>query len=227
MASEAIIVVSAAIIVVLSLSLRRALVDRPYRSRALWTAVGALAVVSLMFAQYVDTVFGQVPNNLTAVIVEDSVWGFSFLGLFGWLVTNVNVSISADYFNRDALAWKRGGRILAPLILVVLYVFISLPPWWIPSDLVAVNTGSVISAVTAVVFVGIVVYAASVLTITVRRINDGRIRTFTKWLVVSILSVPLLVGAPQELWIFVATLWAFSMYRSVSSLAIKTKILTA
>jgi hypothetical protein len=213
------------LLVLLALNLRRALVDRPYRARALWTAVGSLAVVSLIMAGVVDSIFGQVPNNLTAVVVEGAIWGFTFLGLFGWMVTNANVAIAADYFNRDALWWKRGGKVVSPVLLVVAYIFASLPPWWFPSGASADFAGTVANLVITAIFVGSAFYAAAVLAITYRRINDLRVKNYTKWVVVSILSVLTLLFTPEYLTIVVAIIWVFAMYRSIQSLAIKVKSL--
>jgi hypothetical protein len=216
--------VAAIVIVVLALNLRRALVDRLYRARALWTAIGALAMISLTLAEaVVDPIFGQVPSNLTSLIVEDVVWGFTFLGLFGWIVTNVNVAIDADYFNRDVLAWKSRGKVVAPVLLISLYLVVSLPPWWLPAGTASEMIGSIISLVTGAAFLGVILYAAAALVITYRRVSDMRIKSFTKWVVVSMLSVFLVFTLPNELIVVAPFLWAYSMYRSVGSLAIKVR----
>lgn len=97
----------ACVLAVWALNLRRALVDQPYRSRALWTAIGALTLVFFIIAGYVDSVFGQVPSTYPSVAAGAAVWGFVFLGLYGWIVSNANVAAAADYFNRDVLYWKK------------------------------------------------------------------------------------------------------------------------
>ena len=97
--------------------------------------MGGLSVVFFVTADYLDTVFGQTPTTWEGVIVEAVIWGVAFLVLLGWIVTNTNVAISADYFNRDALGWKRGGWVIAIGVVLVGWVLASLPSWWLPQVL--------------------------------------------------------------------------------------------
>jgi hypothetical protein len=216
------VVVAAAVYIAYSaLSLRRALVDGPYRTRALWTAVGAVSVISFIAAGYVDVVFGQTPTTIPGVVAEDAVWGFTFLAIYGWVVTNANVAIRADFFNRDALKWKGGGSVAAPAAILVTYAFISVPPWWFPAWL---TQSALVSGLISFSFAAVVVYASAVLAITYRRINDRRVKDYTKWVVLSTLSLFLLAFLPYSyLEIALAFAWVYCMYRSVGSLAIKTR----
>jgi hypothetical protein len=227
--AEVILSVAAVIIALLALNLRRALVDRPYRARALWTAVGALTLVSLFLANYADSIYLQGPATnatLTAVVVETIVWGFTFLGLFGWIVSNANVAIEADYFNRDVLGWKRGGMMASAILIIGLFIFYNFPPWLEPVALAnGTGWGYAVNVVLDNLSSVVVVYAALVILISYRRINDMRIKTFTKWVVASISSLFLLFIVPSSLAFAPAILWVFCMYRSVGSLAIKVRSL--
>ena len=207
-----------------ALSLRGVLVDRPYRTRALWTGIGGFSVVGFISAGFLTTAFPA--TNVEGVLIEAAAWGFAFLVLYGWIATNIDVAISADYFNRDALAWKGGGKIAAIAVLLISYVAASLPPWWIPSQYQGTGT-----TIITLLFLGVSVYSATVLAVTVRRIVDRSIRSYTKWVVISIvllfggiftigtsdlgdlLGVALFVG------------WIFSMNHSVTTLAIRTRTL--
>ena len=221
--------IAAVFIALLALNLRRALVDRPYRSRALWTSVGALTLVSLFVANYADSIYLQGPASqatLTAVVVETIVWGFTFLGLFGWVVSNANVAIQADYFNRDVLAWKRGGMIASIVLIVGLFIFYNFPPWLEPAALAnGTGWGYSVNLVLDDLSGVVIVYAAAVMLICYRRINDMRIKNYTKWVVLSILALFLGIVLPSFSVIVGYTLWVYCMYRSVGSLAIKVRAL--
>ncbi len=203
-----------------ALSLRRALVDHPYRTRALWTAIGGLSVVSFFVATYLDSVFGETPSTVTAVVVEGVIWGFTFLVLYGWIAININVALTADFFHRDALSWKKGGGVVALVALMLSYGVASLPPWWFSAA-----ASALWSVVISVAFAVVTVYATVVLVVTYRRIADRRVKTYTKWVVLSVASVLLLIVLPSGLGFIAAIVWIFCIYRSVGSLAIKTRVL--
>ncbi len=213
--------VAACFIASSALSLRRVLVDPPYRSRALWTAVGALGIVSILIAGYVDDIFG-VPSSYAAVVIEAIPWGFAFLGIYLWIVSNVNVAMGADFFNRDVLLWKRGGRIAAPVIIFVSYVLANLPPWWVPQA----DAGLLYDVVTAL-FAVVVVYGIAALSITYFRIMDRRIKTYTRWVALSAASIVLLGILPSEFTVVFAVAWFYFMYQVVRTLAIRSRNLGA
>jgi hypothetical protein len=226
--STALLLVFAFYLTFRALSLRQALVDPPYRDRALWTAMGGLSVVFFVAAAYLDTVFGETPTTSEGVIVEAAIWGVAFLVLLGWIVTNINVAMSADYFNRDALGWKGGGWIVAIAVTLGGYIFASLPSWWLPQWLYAAG-----STLEGVVFFCGIGYATLVLVLTYFRIRDLRIKTYTKWVALSVASlfayVALLTAAtgwPMDLVIIPALVWIYSMNGTVSALAIRTRTLT-
>jgi len=207
-------------IVARALVLRRVLVDHPYRARALWAAVGGLTFLSFLATGPVDAFFGETPTNLTGVVVEDVIWGFTFVVLFGWIASNINVAIDADYFHQDVLLWKRGGEIAGLTALFGAWFIVSLPPWWLTqaeSDI----AGDVIS----IVFVALVVYSSAVLVVSYRRIADRRIKTYTLWVAASIASLLLLIVLPPTISILAGLWWVFCLYQSVGSLAIRTKSL--
>jgi hypothetical protein len=211
-----------------ALSLRRALVDRPYRDRALWTAIGGLSAVLFVIALYADNVFGQTPTTWDGVIVEAAIWGVAFLALLRWIVSNVNVSMSADYFNRDALGWKRGGWVVVIAIFLVGYVLAALPHWWLPQSF----TSGLGNDLVTVIFFLVSGYSALVLVLTYRRIQDMKIRAYTKWVVVSFVSMFAYVVLPNvgPTWfsgiiIIPALVFAYCMYQTVGSLAIRTNVL--
>jgi hypothetical protein len=218
-----------AYVILRAANLRRVLVDRPYRSRALWTAIGGLAVVCFAVAGYLDDVFGQVPTTTEGVIVEAAIWGVAFLLLSGWIVSNINVAFTADYFNRDALLWKRGGWVVVLAAVFTGYALASLPSWWLPAPLVNSGLGT---DVISVLFFCATGYCAIVLSLTYFRVQDKRIRTYTKWVVLSILSLFVYVAIPNNgaspyLAVIAGVVWAYSMFRSVSTLAIRTHTLPA
>jgi hypothetical protein len=177
-------------------------------------------------ANYAGTIYGVGTPDLTDVIVETTVWGFTFLGLYGWIVSNANVAIQADYFNRDALRWRRGGMLASTVLIVGLFITYNWPPWLEPAEM-ANGTGwgfyvdNVLSNLSGVV----ILYAAAVILVSYRRISDQRIKTYTKWVVASMASLFLTLFLPSIVNFIPAILWAFCMYRSVGSLAIKVRTL--
>jgi hypothetical protein len=217
----AVMLVSSLIIVFMAIRLRRALVDRPYRARALWTAIGAMSVVAFISAGYVDTIYGQVPTTVEGVLVEAAAWGFVFFALIGWIASNIDVALSADFFNRDPLRWKKGGKIVTIVVILTAYVSASLPSWWIPW----MSNFPFYQALFTTVFILIIVYSTSTLATAYFRIQDRRIKNYTKWVVLSITFLLLIVFAPGGLIVLPAVAWIYSMYRSVSSLAIRTRTL--
>ncbi len=68
---------------------------------------------------------------------------------------------------------------------------------------------------------------AAVLVVTYRRISDRRIKKYTMWVALSILSLLVLIVLPSLLVIVAGVAWIYCMYRSVESLAIKTRNLAA
>jgi len=210
--------------------LRSVLVDRPYRTRALGTGVGALTVIAFTLAGVFDSIFGQTPTTVEGVLVEAAAWGFAFIGLLVWFVTNNDVAIAADYFNRDVLFWRRGGRWLTVAGVLILYILASLPPWWYPPQFY--NNVLVGTFFNAMFFVS-AGYAALVLAITFRRMMDKTIRTYTKWAVLSIVlffGAVLLSGAGLvfDLVDLAVTLaYLYSMNHTVTTLAIRTRALPA
>lgn len=215
-----VLLAAACFIALSALTLRRVLVDPPYRSRALWTAVGALAIVSLLIAGYVDGVVGTT-STYTAVIIQAIPWGFAFLGIYLWIVSNVNVAIAADFFNRDVLLWKRGGRVAAPITFFVAYILANLPSWWIPQ----VSDSSYGYDLVTVLFSVVIVYGIAVLSITYFRIMDRRIKAYTRWVALSAVSIVLLGIIPTEALVIFAVAWFYFMYQAVRALAIRTNTL--
>jgi hypothetical protein len=225
-AAGVLVTVWAAFIVYRAVRLRSALIDRIYRARALWTAVGGLTVFSLLLAEYIDTVFGQTPNTITGVLVEDLFWGFTFIGLYLWIASNITVALSADFFNRDALMWRKAGRFITPLAVFSTYFLFSLPPWWVPETL---NTGGLVSNILTFIVVAVVVYAAATMALISFRIKDRVTRSYTKWVALSVLATLLIIAvsasAASAFVIVPALIWGYCMYRSVGSLAIRMRTL--
>jgi phosphoglycerol transferase MdoB-like AlkP superfamily enzyme len=77
-------------------------------------------------------------------------------------------------------------------------------------------------------FAAATLYSTAVLALTYWRIQDRRIKTYTKWVVLSIGAVfaTLFLGG-GELIVIPAILWLYCSNRSVGSLAIRTKTLPA
>jgi hypothetical protein len=211
-----------------ALRLRSALVDYPYRTRAVGTAIGALTLVSFILASAVDGVFGNTPTTVEGVLVEGAAWGFTFFGLLFWIVTNNNVAISADYFNRDTLLWRAGGKWVTIGSVLFLWVAASLPPWWIPPQ---IENNAAFTQFFNILFSVSVVYAAIVLAITFRRIKDRNIRSYTKWVLLSIFLMWATLasgsaGGPAILLGFaLGVAYIYSMNHTVTVLAIRTKTL--
>jgi len=220
----AVVTAGAVFIAYRAMSLRRVLVDRPYRTRALWTAIGGFSLLGFTSAGYLDGLYPQ--TSVEGVIVEALAWGFTFLVLYGWVATNIEVAISADYFNRDALAWKSGGKIAAIVALLVSYIAASLPSWWIPPQYQDPGTTAI-----TLIFLAVSVYSAIVLAVTVRRIVDRTIRNYTKWVVFSIVLLfgGIFTAGTSDLGDLLGGVlliaWILSMNHSVTTLAIRTRTL--
>jgi hypothetical protein len=177
-------------------------------------------LVAFGLASYADSVFGDSPTTAEGAIVEAVVWGFVFIPLYGWIANNIDVAISADYFNRDAIGWRRGGKVLAIVGVLGGYALASIPSWWLPEVSSSLGLG-LVDAFFAVA----VSYSAAVLAITYFRIQDMRIRNYTKWVVLSFVGLFLMILVPAGLLIVAAAVWAGFMYLSAGALAIRTKTL--
>jgi hypothetical protein len=215
--------VATAFIMFKALSVRKVLVDATYRSRALWTAIGASSLVLLVIAGYVSSVDSG--TTVTAILAGATIWGLVFLALYGWIYSNVNVAIGADFFNRDVLFWKRGLRVIAPVLIIFGYVVDNFPygPGSIPDYL-----GNILVGISTWLFYIIIAYSAAILIITYRRIADRRIKRYTLLVAWSILSlfVLVLVSFSSVLLVVAAIAWIYFMYSTADSLTIKTRNLS-
>jgi hypothetical protein len=205
-------------------SLRRVLVDPVYRSRALWTGFAGLGVLAFILAvggdELVTEGYGIFANQNVGLIAEDIWWAFVFLGLYGWIYTNVNVSLSSDFLHRDVLLWNRIGKNLTWVSIVVAYSLASLPE--VPQDASWYNAAS--NAVGGV-FAIVTIYTAFVLAITYRRIPDRLIKRYTMWVVLAVVSlfVALFLGNGGGFLLFLGILPAYFMYRAAGSLSLRTR----
>ena len=215
------IVAASIVIAYKALRLRTALVDPPYRARAFWTAVGGLSAASTVFALYADSIYGSFASSFQGLLIEDVAWGFVFFGMYGWIASNIGVAISADYFNRDALSWKKGGGIVTTAALFTAYAVFSVPfSWWYPQ---ASSTGLVILFLTFLIAV-VVGYSAATLAVASRRIDDKVIKRYTRWVALSVLLVVFFaILSPSAIAMAPMVLWVYSTYRAVGSLAIRTR----
>jgi len=204
-------------------SLRKVLVDPIYRSRALWTGFAGLGVLAFILAAGGDALvtegYGIFANQNLGLIAEDIWWAFVFLGLYGWIYTNVNVSLSSDFLHRDVLLWNRVGKTLTWISIAVAYSLASVPE--VPQDASWYNAAS--NAV-GLVFAIVTVYTALVLAISYRRIQDRLIKKYTMWVVLAVatLFVALFLGNGGG-FVFLGILPAYFMYRAAGSLSIRTR----
>ena len=123
-------------------------------------------------------------------------WGGVFISLYGWIASNANVAISADYFNRDALGWNKGGRVVTTIAIIVAFVVANFPPWVLPNSVTTPTADAISSDVVTVIFFVIALYAAAVIALSYRRISDKRIKKYTLWVMLSIISVFALISLP-------------------------------
>ena len=219
------------LIIARALSLRRTLVDRPYRSRALWMAWGGLSVVFLVLA----TSYGNLANTLGGVhssFVVSSVlvtvsWGVAIIGLFGWMVTNVDVALDADFFHRDAVYWRRGGGVAALIAAVALYVFDSaaglvsgpegepIGPWF----------ATLVNAVVTVLYLIIIVYAFAATVLAYTRIEDRAVKAYMRWVAFSFAALL----ATGVLWSTLGPttlpVMVYLMYRAAGALSLRVRAL--
>lgn len=204
-------------------TLRRALVDNLYRRRALWTGIGGLGSIALAVAFITDGFAAQgigiFANQLFAFVFADVIWGFTFLALYGWVYTNINVALNADFLHRDALAWRRGLRYGMVGSIAILYIGASSP---IP----IVPVSSAFNLIFTLAFLGFTVYSVLVLLIAYNRIQDKVIKGYMKWfgitLLIFVLNLVLLAANNNSL-ITPLLLFAYAGYRTAGSLAIKTR----
>ncbi|MDA4121898.1 MAG: hypothetical protein OK456_01810 [Thaumarchaeota archaeon] len=157
------------------------------------------------------------------MIAEGAFFGFVFIGLYGWMISNADVAIGADY-NRDILFWKKGGRNAVLAMIVVGFVLFNLPPWWFtgPNANLVENIGTVFGYVLTVVPIG---YVIIVLPVSYRRIMDKRIKSYTLWVALSIATVFVAIFLPGPLAFVLFVAFLYFMYRAVGSLAIRTRTL--
>jgi len=168
-----------------------------------------------------DGIFGSVPTTLEGLLIEDVLWGFTLLSIYGWIASNIDVAVTADYFNRDPLGWRKGGKWLALAAVVIAYASASLPSWWFPE----VSSNAIISNGIVVLFFLASAYAALDLALIYRRVRDHTLRRYTLWVVLSIACLLTLIVVPVELALVLIAGWVYFMYRSVGALAIRTDVL--
>lgn len=210
-------------IVYRAMSLRRVLVDPLYRRRALWTAIAGSGLLGFLISVTIDALaasgYGILANNSTALLVEDFSWGLSFLALFGWIYTSVNVALSSDYFHRDVLGWSRGGKFVFVGAVVVSYLVASLPPPTNPALLADFNAfGNLVGPI----FVIGLAYGGAVIVVTYRRIKDRAIKNYSKWVIASVASTFIFIALPVPLSFVFFAFTIFCMYCATGALVIRT-----
>jgi hypothetical protein len=187
--------------------------------------IGGLSVVLLISATTVDNITAPgtgIATTWGALVAQDIVWGGFFFSLIGWTVSNTDVAVQADFFHRDAISWKRGGRIAAIILILSGYVLASLPSWLLPQ-----TNLSVFQLLFGTIVIGPALYTTLVLGFTYFRIKDNRIKTYTKWVGLSILSLVLLFLPYDFALVIAGFVMVFCMYRAVGALSIRTHSLTA
>jgi hypothetical protein len=222
-------VITSIIVAYRALRLRRVLVDAAYRTRALWMGLAGLGCVSLVTAIWTDGLASQgywiLANPGVATLVADFLWGFTFLAIYGWIFTNINIALAADFLHRDALGWRRGGRYVMVAGLLVPYLSVSIPPsFYLPISAAAqADLQATGSFWFGLIFGFFTAYAALVLGIAFRRIRDFVIKRYMKWVGITVLAVLgdfIVMNFTQLAFPFL--LIAYAAYRAAGSLAIRT-----
>lgn len=209
------------LIVLRALTLRRILVDRPYRSRAFWMAVGGASMIFLILALSYDlwaAPLGILSDTLASFALVTAFWGVAIIGLFGWIVSNVNVSLEADFFHRDAVLWRRGGGSAVLAAAVALYVVDT-----VLGSAFSPSVGNLVGQVVTAAYLAIIAYAVAAVVLTYSRIGDREVKAYTKWVALSFVAL-LVTGT---LWYVLASvpaiLMVYCMYRSAGKLSIRTR----
>lgn len=90
-----------------SLAMRRTLIDRTYRSRAMWTGLLAAGMVALMFTDSV-TYSPLFPNpTFLQLLPHDAVLVAVVVILAAWIDSTIRIAIDQDYYHRNTLSWLR------------------------------------------------------------------------------------------------------------------------
>jgi hypothetical protein len=190
--------------------------------------LAGLGCVSLVTAIWTDGLASQgywiLANPGVATLVADFLWGFTFLAIYGWIFTNINIALAADFLHRDALGWRRGGRYVMVAGLLVPYLSVSIPSSYLPISAAAqVDLQVIVSFWFGLIFTFFTAYAALVLGIAFRRIRDLVIKRYMKWVGITILAVIgdfiVMMFTPIA---FPFLLVGYAAYRAAGSLAIRT-----
>jgi len=172
---------------------RRALASGVYRSRALWTGMGAIMILAYGLLQIVAE---NSPGFFSTFAPEffstfaTGIFYFVFtivavIVIFSWIDSTVMVALDMDYFHRDSLHWRGLRRYLwvAVLVAAVLGGF-----------------GTTQAGVIAVtVLLGVpVVYAAVALGIGSGRVFDETMKRYVKWMVFLVAALALELRDHEE-----------------------------
>ena len=197
--------------------LARRILRRPvYRSHALWTTLIGLALGVLLVppAYYEFTgavLFGlppitSVPYSSTSMlaVVYFATIALPLVVLWAWIDKSIEVALDMDFLHRDTLSWKAGARFVAwALILAgsVLGVFIS------GTSLAGfVYYGS---------FAAIIGYAAVVLFLNARKVQDTAMKNYVRW--VGVMAVSLVIVTFTWPYLSPVIVFAYALYRASGS----------
>lgn len=200
-----------------ALSSRRALVSGVYRSRALWTGMGAIIILAFESLQIIgENSLG--PGYFTLLEVDITYFVLTIVGIiviFSWIDSTILVALDMDYFHRDSLHW-RGFR---------KYLWVTVLAAAIAQAFASTQAGEI----AIVVLLGVpVVYSAVALGVGSGRVFDETMRRYVKWMVflVAALALELLTTAINFDLNFPIVVFAYFLYRAAGSL-LKTDRLVA
>ncbi len=156
-----------------SFALSRALVNREYRNRAIWTAMIAIALVATVYPLLFFALSNFAPSSFFQLVTLYTVSTADLLFLYAWLDSTIRIAIGQDFFHRDTFGWSRLRYIfwtgLIPLELLI-WIGLLLPtnyPFFVARGLAFAGFFGV---------VGLVLFVSGL------RTSDRTIRTYLMWL---------------------------------------------
>jgi hypothetical protein len=197
--------------------LARRILGRPvYRSHALWTTLVGLVtgvlVAPTAYYEFTGVVLVGLPpvtsvsyssTPLLAVTYFVTI-GVPLVVLWTWMDRSIEVALDMDFLHRDTIFWKAGARFVAWAIILaeaVLGVFVS--------------GTSLVSIVYYVGFAGLVGYAAVVLFLNAKRVQDTTMKNYVRW--VGVMAVSLVIVTFTWPYLSPFVLFAYALYRASGS----------
>ncbi len=207
-----------------SFSIRKALFERIYRERALWTgAFAAYTAIEILVMVFFPSIFGTFAADFTWLVLGSVL----LFVLTAWVSSTIRVVVARDPFNRNRLKWRQAEKLV--WIASAVFVALNLVPVfnWLGYMGEVAGLGYVQAGLLIAVFAYEMVVLVAYQTTTYDRLLKAYLKSFFYLLVVYVLSIALapvaqyfnLVAGPFYITDSLYILSALFLYKMSKSLA--------